>query len=163
MGLVHARTVYRCPRALRFAAREDRSTRTSRGRYPFFAAQFQSGRAKLAWLADLNYVSTWSGWVYIAVVLDVCAAESSSSATPRTFRVVWHLADPRSDVSRCAGGQQLGRSSRSAKNGPPPSSFELRGVRGLGARKFNYANISRIDRVIPSSEAFSFQDSTIGS
>jgi len=32
--------------------------------------QFEAERPNQLWLADLTYVRTWSGWVYLAVVLD---------------------------------------------------------------------------------------------
>ncbi|MFD3637290.1 IS3 family transposase, partial [Streptomyces sp. NPDC058664] len=33
--------------------------------------QFEAERPNQLWLADLTYVRTWSGWVYVAFVLDV--------------------------------------------------------------------------------------------
>jgi len=35
--------------------------------------QFQAERPKQLWVSDFTYVSTWQGWQYVAVVIDVLA------------------------------------------------------------------------------------------
>lgn len=35
--------------------------------------QFKAGRPNQLWVSDFTYVSTWQGWLYVAVVIDVVA------------------------------------------------------------------------------------------
>ncbi|RDI15713.1 hypothetical protein DEU38_13157 [Rhodococcus sp. AG1013] len=42
--------------------------------------QFCPEAPNVLWVADFTYVSTWSGWVYVAFVIDAYAAESSGGA-----------------------------------------------------------------------------------
>src|SRR6266511_3437620 len=50
-----------------------------------FAAQ----RPDQLWVADLTYVATWSGFVYVAFVVDASAASSSAGKPPGRCAPTW--------------------------------------------------------------------------
>lgn len=43
---------------------------------------FQANRPNQLWVADFTYVATWSGFVYVAFVVDVFARRSSAGVSP---------------------------------------------------------------------------------
>ncbi|MBL8041972.1 MAG: DDE-type integrase/transposase/recombinase [Nitrospira sp.] len=34
---------------------------------------FTVPRSNTAWVTDITYVRTWEGWLYLAVVMDLCS------------------------------------------------------------------------------------------
>ena len=53
--------------------------------------RFSPPAPNLLWVADFTYVSTWSGWVYVAFVVDACSRHILGwrTATSMTAALVW--------------------------------------------------------------------------
>jgi putative transposase len=72
--------VARLMRTRRLAARRRRRFRVttdSRHRFPVapnvLARQFERGAPDMAWVTDITYIPTGEGWLYLAVILDLCS------------------------------------------------------------------------------------------
>jgi putative transposase len=72
--------VARLMRAHGVAARRRRRFRvTTQSRHPFpiapnvLARQFERAAPDQAWVTDITYISTGEGWLYLAVILDLCS------------------------------------------------------------------------------------------
>jgi putative transposase len=72
--------VARLMRAHGLAARRRRRFRvTTQSRHPFpiapnvLARQFERPDANRAWVTDITYIPTGEGWLYLAVILDLCS------------------------------------------------------------------------------------------
>jgi putative transposase len=72
--------VARLMRARGLAARRRRRFRvTTQSRHPFpiapnvLARQFERSESDQAWVTDITYIPTGEGWLYLAVILDLCS------------------------------------------------------------------------------------------
>jgi transposase InsO family protein len=72
--------VARLMRVHGLAARRRRRFRvTTQSRHPFpiapniLARQFERARSDQAWVTDITYIPTGEGWLYLAVILDLCS------------------------------------------------------------------------------------------
>jgi putative transposase len=72
--------VARLMRLRGLAARRRRRFRaTTQSRHPFpiapnvLARQFERARPDQAWVTDITYIATGEGWLYLAVILDLCS------------------------------------------------------------------------------------------
>jgi len=67
----------------------------------------QSGRCCITlnhtqlWVSDFTYVSTWQGWLYVALVIDVFARYIVGWQVSTSMRTDWFCCV--SAVGRCAG------------------------------------------------------------
>src|SRR5437762_5827374 len=92
---------------LGLAARRRRRFRvTTQSRHPFpiapnvLARQFQRPGPDQAWVTDITYIPTGEGWLYLAVILDLCSR----------FAVGWAMNDRiTDDLTLDALGMALGR------------------------------------------------------
>ncbi len=56
--------------------------------------QFEAGRPNQLWVADINFVATWCGFVYAAFVIDVFSRYIVGWRVSRTMRTVLVLDAP---------------------------------------------------------------------
>jgi putative transposase len=89
-----ARLVGRCPRRFRRTTIPDLTAQTP----DLVQRQFRPAAPDALWVADITYVRTWEGWLYLAVILDAFSR-----------RVVgWALADHlRTELASAALGMAL--------------------------------------------------------
>lgn len=96
--------------------------------------QFQAGRPNQLWVADFTYVATWSGFVYVAFVVDVFARRIIGWRVARSMRTdlvldaleqaLWSRIDVRGVVHHSDRGSQylsIRYSERLAEAGVEPS------------------------------------------
>ena len=93
------------------ARRRRRFRVTTQSRHPFpiapnvLARQFERARPDQAWVTDITYIPTGEGWLYLAVILDLCSR----------FAVGWAMSDRiTDDFTLDALGMAL------ARRRPPP-------------------------------------------
>ncbi len=55
--------------------------------------RFTAERPNQLWLADLTYIRAWSGWVYVAFVLDACSRRIVADYTVRGTGAAGHFTD----------------------------------------------------------------------
>jgi putative transposase len=51
--------------------------------------RFMAERPDQLWLANITYLPTYEGWLFLAVVMDVCSARSSAGRCARTSKHSW--------------------------------------------------------------------------
>ena len=111
-GRTSRKRVARLMRVRGLVARRRRRFRvTTQSRHPFpiapnvLARQFERARPDQAWVTDITYIPTGEGWLYLAVILDLCSRVA----------VGWAMSDRiTDDVTLDALGMAL------ARRRPPP-------------------------------------------
>src|SRR5207247_494598 len=107
------------------AARRRRRFRvTTQSRHPFpiapnvLARQFARAAPDQAWVTDITYIPTGEGWLYLAVILDLCSR----------FAVGWAMSERLTDdLTLDALGLAL------ARRRPPPGLRATVGSRSIGS------------------------------